>query len=458
MSTLTVRQRFMRELQDTTGRALRRRIIERQSKGRVPGLVAGIVHNGALAWADGIGVADLDHPGRAPGPDDQFRVASNTKTFTAVMIMQLRDEGRLSLDDPIEKFLPEITHRGITIRRVLSHSSGFQREPVGNVWETLTMPDRDALVNDFDAAERVLAPDARWHYSNLMYSLLGEVVARIDGTSWYVALRRRLLDPLGMRRTTLGFDGPHVRGYFVPPYTDVPVLEPVPELKAMAPAGGLASTLQDMAVWSGFVAAPDSAILHPDTLEEMCQPQIMVDVDRWGGAMGLGFFLMRSGPRVYVGHTGGLPGHISGVFTHRESGTGAIVMMNASVAPDPAAFALELTDYVLDNDPEEAPIWRAGHDVPEELAELVGLWYSEGYPFVFSVRAGRLEARSVGLADHKPSSVFEKVSDDVYRTVAGRERGELLRVTRDDLGRVVKLNWATYRVTRAAVPFGSTLA
>ncbi|HEY3013464.1 MAG TPA: serine hydrolase domain-containing protein [Nocardioides sp.] len=445
----------MRELQDTTARALRRRVIERQSKGRIPGVAAGVVHRGKLAWYDGIGVADLDRPDHAPGPDDQYLVASNTKTFTAVMIMQLRDEGRLSLDDSLEKVLPEVAHHGITIRQMLAHSSGMQREPVGDVWESMVMPDRVGLLDGFAEAERVMQPHHRWHYSNLMFSLLGEVVARLDDTEWYAALRRRLLDPLELRRTTLGFEGAHAKGYLVPPHTDVPLPEAEPDLGALAPCGGLASTPQDMATWSGFVADPDPEILNPDTLEEMCQPQIVMDVDRWVGAMGLGFFLIRSGPRVYVGHTGGMPGQITGIFTHRESGTGGIVMMNGSVAPDPAAFAIELADHVLEHDPEEPEIWRPGSVVPEDLADLVGIWYSEGYPFIFSVRDGRLEARAQGLPDHKPSSVFEKVSDGVYRTVAGRERGELLRVTRDSDGRVVKLNWATYLVTRQAVPFGT---
>jgi hypothetical protein len=87
----------------------------------------------------------------------------------------------------------------------------------------------------------------------------------------------------------------------------------------------------------------------------------------------------------------------------------------------------------------------------------VGLWYSEGAPFEFSVKQGRLEARSPKLPEHKPSSVFEKVTDDVYRTVAGREAGELLRITRDADGTVTKMNWATYLVTREPLAFGQWL-
>ncbi|WP_109506782.1 serine hydrolase domain-containing protein [Nocardioides speluncae] len=445
----------MTELLDTTTRALRRIAIGQQVKGRLPGVAAGVARHGKLIWNDGIGSADLTEPDRAPGPDDQFLIASNTKTFTAVMIMQLRDEGRLTLDDTLDQHLPEVTHPGITIRQMLSHSSGMQREPVGDIWDKLVMPDRAELFAGLVEAERVHLPHHLWHYSNLMYNLLGEVIARLDGTEWSAALQRRLLDPLELRRTSVGFDdGPRSQCYYVPPYSDVPVTEPVFDLKASAPCGALASTLTDLATWSGFVADPDPEILSPDTLEEMCQPQIVMDVERWQGAMGLGFFLIRSGHRVYAGHTGGMPGQISGLFTDRESGTGGAVLMNSTSAPDPAAFAIELAEHVIDHDPEEQEVWRPGTTVPEEYAELLGTWYTEGSPHVFSVRDGRLEARSPKLPDHKPSSVFEKVGEDLYRTVAGRERGELLRVTRDESGAVLKLNWATYLVTREPLPFG----
>jgi hypothetical protein len=118
---------------------------------------------------------------------------------------------------------------------------------------------------------------------------------------------------------------------------------------------------------------------------------------------------------------------------------------------------MTLADLLTDHDPVEPEPWRPGSVVPEELADLVGVWYSEGSPFTFSVREGRLEARAHGLPDHKPSSRFEQVGPDLFRTVAGRERGELLRVSRDDEGRVSKMNWATYLVTREPLAFGEWL-
>ncbi|NUR07882.1 MAG: beta-lactamase family protein [Nocardioidaceae bacterium] len=440
-------------LRDETTRQLRRLTLERQRKSRVPGVFAGVVRGGGLAWSAGIGAArveDLDTP---PSDDDQFLVASNTKTFTATLVMQLRDEGRLSLDDTLDTFIPEVKHGGLTIRQCLSHASGMQREPVGDVWETLENPTPERLVHDFNDAERVHAPHRTWHYSNLVYSMLGELVARVDGRPWYDALRARILDPLEMRRTTVGFDGAHAQGYYVPPFTDVPVAEPVMELRGMDPCGGLASTGADLARWSAFVADPVAEVLSPDTVDEMCSPQLVMDVERWTAAMGLGFFLVRSGTRLYAGHTGGMPGHITAVFTDREASTGGVVLTNSGTTDDIAGWAIALADHVTDHDPVEPEPWRPGTELPEELAELVGRWYTEGSPFDFSVRQGRLEARAPSLPAHKPSSVFEKIDRDLYRTVAGREHGELLRVTRDESGRVRKLNWATYLVTREPLAF-----
>src|SRR4029079_16744910 len=108
------------------------------------------------------------------------------------------------------------------------------------------------------------------------------------------------------------------------------------------------------AVWCALLADPPAERLSPDTMEEMCQPQIPLNSQLWNGAMGLGFFLMRSsaGP-TDVGRTGGMPGHITGVFTHRESGTGGIVLMNATVTPGPDALAIELGDHVVEHKPAE---------------------------------------------------------------------------------------------------------
>ena len=441
-------------LRDETGRALLDLTRARQRDGRIPGVMAGVARGGALAWHTGVGSADLAEPGTPPDADQQFLIASNTKTFTAVMIMALRDEGRLDLHDTLDTIVPEVTHRGLTIRQCLAHASGMQREPLGDVWETLQTPDTPALLRDFSRAERVHRPHHLFHYSNLVYSILGEVVARLDARSWAESLQTRILDPLEMRRTTVGFSGRHVQGYYVPAYTDVPVAQDGFDLRALGPAAALASTAGDLAKWSAFVDSPATEILRPDTLEEMCEPQVVIDRERWSAAMGLGFMLFRSGTRTYVGHTGGMPGHITAVVTDREAHTGGIALTSSGTSPDIAGFAVALADLATDREPIDPGPWTPGTTVPDSLRELLGVWFTEGAAFEFSVRHGRLEARAQGAPAHKTPSRFEEVEPDLFRTVAGREHGEALRVTRRSDGTVLKLNWATYLLSREALAFG----
>ncbi len=270
-------------------------------------------------------------------------------------------------------------------------------------------------------------------------------------------LRARVLDPLEMPRTTVGLVAPHATGYYVPPYSDVPVHEPVLDIEAMAPAGALASTANDLATWASFLADPADEVLSPDTLEEMCQPQIMADLEKWQLAWGLGLMLMRVDDRIFVGHEGAMPGYITGVFVERPTKTAGLVLMNSTSATEPASLAISLANHVLEHEPADPELWRPGTSVPAEFAGLLGRWFSEGSPFTFSVRDGHLEARADKAPSHKPPSVFVKVADDVYRTESGRETGELLRITRDADGNVVKMNWATYLVTREPYAFGEWL-
>ena len=411
---------------------------------------------GELVWGDGIGVVEVGAD-RAPTADDQFLVASNTKTFTAVMVMQLRDEGRLALDDLLGDHMPEVSHP-LTIRQCLAHVSGMAREPLGDVWETLEQPDAKTLRRDFDDVERVGRPHEHWHYSNVVYAMLGQLVDELDGRPWEDSLRARLLAPLEMRRTTVGFDdGPHATGYYVGPYDDVPRPEPVLDLKAMAPCGGLASTAHDLALWSAFVADPGS-LLSADTMEEMCQPQVLLDPDQWSGAMGLGLFLMRSpSGRTWVGHTGGMPGHITGVFTHRASGTGGIVLMSSTASP---ASDASRSSWPTTWSSTTRSRTRRGSPAPRSPTSSVRCWAagSRGSAVRVLGRAGRARARiDKPGAERLTASRFEQVADDVYashRPRARRAPPGHPRTRRHGH----QLNWATYLFTREPIAFGEHLS
>ena len=317
-------------LSDGLERDLLGRVLSAQRSWRSPGVSAGVVRDGELVWTAHTGSARLGPEPVTADDDTQFMIGSVTKTFTALTVMSLRDEGRLTLDDTIGDYLPGSRHARVPLRQMLAHASGLQREPVGHIWETLEAPDREAFVAGVEEAEQVLPAHHAFHYSNLAYGLLGQVVERVTGEDWEHVVRARVLDPLGMTRTGLAPASDRAIGYQVDPYAGTAREEPLFELKATAALGGLWSTVADMARYAAHVARPDGRVVSAETVDEMCRPLILTDVDGWSGAYGLGFGMGRRGDRVYVGHGGAMPGFLTGLRVRRRDGIGAIVFANAS--------------------------------------------------------------------------------------------------------------------------------
>src|SRR3954453_9460243 len=186
---------------------------------RLPGAAVGVVHDGELAWSAHPGFADV--ASRRPADDATlYRIASITKTFTATAIMQLRDEGRLHLDDPVVAHLPELRAAGspfgaietVTIRRLLSHESGLMGDPPGTDWSA-PVYEGDPAANLARPAEiaTTVPPNTQQKYSNIGFQLLGEIVTRVSGTPYAQRVRTTILDPLGLVSTSFQPPAPHPR-------------------------------------------------------------------------------------------------------------------------------------------------------------------------------------------------------------------------------------------------------
>ena len=417
----------------------------------MPSVGAAVFRGDELVWQSALGLADVDSGAEAT-PDTQYRIGSITKTFTAVGVLQLRDAGELSLDDPLTKYLPESAH-GPTLGRMLAHASGLQREPPGEIWETMTAPSREELLSGTADAEQVLATGTWWHYSNLAFALLGEVVARAHGGTWEEALQERIIDPLGLTRTTPVEAEPAASGYFVQPYSDAATKEPDLDLGGSGAMGKLWSTTGDLARWGAFLAAGDDRVLASETLEEMSHVRTMVDHAGWTLAWGTGLELYRRGDRVFVGHGGAMPGHLAGLVVERKSGIGAAVLTNTGAGAAPETLALDLATAAIEALPAPAEAWRPESPPPAEIEPLLGPWWTEGHEIVLSWRKGRLEAKLLAGVPGRDTSYFEPDGEDRYRSVEGRERGELLRVVRDGAGGIEKLYFATYPMRREPSTF-----
>ncbi|GAA1433818.1 serine hydrolase domain-containing protein [Microlunatus lacustris] len=427
----------MTALLPATEQALLHRLAVAQAEGRAPSVVAGTVREGSLAWS----------AGRGAGADVQaaYRIGSITKTFTAVLVLQLRDEGALSLTDPLAEHVPGVAGSA-TLLQLLTHAGGLTSELPGAWWERVEGTDAAGLLAALADEPPRLAAGARLHYSNVGFALLGEVVARRRGAPWTQVLQERLLDPLGLHRTGTEPLGPSASGWAVHPHADVLLAEPSPATGAMAPAGELWSTVGDLARWGSFLAGDTGDVLDPGTLEEMRQPATVEDGAAWTTAWGLGLQLVRADGRRLVGHGGSMPGFLAGLLVEPATGDGALALANATSGVPVGRLTADLLATMAEREPALPRTWVPAA-VPDELLEVTGTWYWGPAGFTLSVEGvDRLRLRP--LAGGSRSSRFRPGPDGTWTGCDAYYAGERLRVVRGADGRVSHLDLATFVLTR----------
>ncbi|RZS40988.1 CubicO group peptidase (beta-lactamase class C family) [Herbihabitans rhizosphaerae] len=427
----------------TTEFALLRKIAEEQAAARAPSLVAAITRGDGIAWWGGRGEVD----GAPPTVDTQYRIGSITKTFVAVLVMRLRDEGKLDVTDPLDKHVPGTALGDLTIAQLLSHTGGLTSESPGDWWERAAGGDWATLESTLDDRSRVLRAGKQLHYSNPGFAVLGEVVARLRGRAWDEVLDEEILAPLGMSRTTRGPVAPHALGWAVHPYADVLLPEPTPDNGAMAPAGTLWSTVTDLGRWARFLAGDTGDVLHPDTLTEMATPITVDEGDVWRIGWGLGLQLFRENGRRLIGHGGSMPGFLATVAVDPRSGTGVLTMANSTSGVRIAGLSVELLSLVDDYEPVLPTEWRPRSDVDPALLSLTGQWFWG--PTAFLLRALGDGWLDLAPADGKGrASRFRPTGVDTWVGLDGYFAGETLTLHRDTTGTATHLDLATFIFSR----------
>lgn len=419
---------------ESTAARLLARTAHAQHDGRAPSLVAGVVRGGRLDWSAGRGdVAE-------PHADVQYRLGSISKTVCAVAVMRARDDGLLDLDDPLDKHLTGTPFARRTIGQLLSHLAGAGAETNGPWWERTQGTTLAGL--GLHEGNRPHAAGRRFHYSNLGFGLLGELLSGLRGRPWFEVVRDEVLLPLGMNRTSSRPLPPAAQGFAVHPWADLILPEPEHDAGAMAAAGQLWSTVTDLGRFASFLLGDTGDVLAPVTLEEMCDPAGgAVDDAQWS-AYGLGVMVQAVDGQVLVGHGGSMPGFLAGVWVDRSEQVGAVSLSNATSGGD-AALLGDLLRMVRENEPRVVEPWQPLSSYDEAALTLVGPWYWGPAPFGITLRAdGLLHLES--LTNRGRASRFSSRGDGTWLGLDGYYTGEVLRPAVD--GRSFDL--ATFAFTR----------
>ncbi|MFB7497320.1 serine hydrolase domain-containing protein [Streptomyces sp. NPDC056161] len=448
------------ELLPATRRALLHRIAVAQAEGRAPSLVAAVVRDGRTVWHGSRTSVD----GHGPDEDVQYRIGSITKTFTAVLVLRLRDEGVLDLGDPLEKHLPGTGAGEATIAELLAHTGGLAAESPSPWWERTPGALRPEL-SDVLGEKPLVHPVGRLHhYSNPGYTLLGALVEEVRGAPWEEVLRWEVLEPLGLDRTSGRPRAPHAGGWAVHPWADALLPEPVEDLGRMAPAGQLWSTTGDLARFAVFLARGDERVLSADSVREMrtpAAPAEAADVAD-GITYGLGMQIQYRHGRLLVGHSGSLPGFLANLTISVADDMAAVVLANCTSGPLLGAVGADLVRIVAEAEPRIPEPWRPLREIDPSVLELAGQWYWGTHAFGLRVTADGLV--SLGpLAGNGRGSRFRVNGDGTWTGLEGYYHGELLRAVRRPDGSVSHLDLGSFVFTRqpyeegAPVPGGVDL-
>lgn len=433
----------MSALLPATEHALLHRVALEQTQHRAPSVAAAVIRDGHPVWYAGRGrVGDT-----APTADTQYRIGSITKTFVAVLVMRLRDEGLLDLADPLDTHLPGTPLGALTIGQLLAHTGGVRAEPAGSWWERSPGNDWPTLAAAMDDTTLRHRPGRRFHYSNLGYAALGELVTRIRHTPWSDAVATEILQPLEMTRTTTRPTAPHATGWAVHPYADVLLPEPEHDARAMSPAGQLWSTPTDLARWAAFLAGQPTPVLRPDSLAEMREPAALDDIDTWQSGYGLGVQLRRDRNHRLAGHTGSMPGFLAAVWAHPETGTAAVAMSNATSGPQMGTLAADLVELLNRHEPRLPAEWTPLREVDDTLLALTGSWYWGARPYTLRLLPDRW--LTLTPAGHNTTGIrFRPQPDGTWQGLDHYFTGETLQVVHHPDGTVSHLDLATFIFTR----------
>jgi len=393
---------------------------------RVPGVQACVLVDGQprLSLADGF----ADEPAGVPLTEGHlFRIASHSKTFTAVLMLRLAERGELRLDDQLSAHLPELAGSelaGVTLRELLGHGAGVIRDSEdGDFWQLARpYPDTGQLLEIAGLPSAAVQPrNDRFKYSNIGYGLLGLVIERVTGASFADVVAKEITGPLGLTDTgpELNADraSEYAAGHSALSYArQRTVIEHV-DTRALAAATGFYATAAELAAFFSALLPGETALLGADAGRQLRHREW--DIKAGESGYGLGLILNRIGDHDLFGHSGGYPGHITRTFACRDRRLVVSVLTNAIDGPaEPLAATLfRLLDTAAAASHQPAP---AGSE--RFTGRFASLWAVQDVALL----DGRLFLLNPAAASPTDDPVaLELVDDSTLRMVSGSGTGSI---------------------------------
>lgn len=408
------------------------------TQGDSPGAAVLVSRDGKTLFEKAYGYASIEHHVRVT-PQTKFRIGSITKQFTAAAILRLQEQGKLSVDDPLSKFLPDYPRGSeVQLRHLLTHTSGihsYTDKP--DFLETVSVPIKSSEdhIRSFQNDPYDFAPGERWSYSNSGYFLLGYIVEKVSGQPYADFLRTQFFEPLGMKDTGVYRNGAILAHDATGYAQNGATIEKARDwdMSRAGGAGALYSTVEDLARWNDAVFA--GKVLSEASTEAAWTPVKTASTsppteDGYGFGWGVGRF---RGLRE-IQHGGGLQGFVSQLSRFPDQRLTIVVLANAAPPVPgllPGTLARDIAEVYVGETMQARPSTNVVTLSPDELEAFVGRYDYREAILVVTREGDHLFAQ---LGDQPRFEIFPRTANEFFWKVVDAQ----VTFERDAAGRVVK--------------------